>query len=183
MQTFQEAQSDMREGYANGSLGIIVSGFIWLISGLVALYLSPKQAIGVLFFGGMLIHPLSLVVGKLLGIRGSHTKDNPLGTLAITSTIIMIMCIPLAYILSFQRVEWFFQAMLVIIGGRYLLFTTLYGLSFYWILGALLGVAGYALFSLKADAAVSVLAGSFIEISLGLYLFMVTSRNTTQSEG
>jgi len=59
--------------------------------------------------------------------------------------------------------------MLLIIGGRYLTFSTLYGKKFYWVLGATLGVFAYLLFSLHAQPFVTLLAGGSIELFLALF--------------
>lgn len=174
--TFSQAQSDMRKGYANGSIGVLVSGFIWLISATIAYQYSAKQAIWTLLIGGMFIHPVGILLSKVIGLRGSHTKGNPLGNLAMEGTIFMIMCLPIAFGLSLQHADWFFQGMLLIIGGRYLTFASIYGNRLYWVLGAALGVAAYLLFFFKVQSFGSLLTGSFIEISFGLLMFFFFRR-------
>lgn len=169
--TVRQAQTDMCKGYAFGSVGIIVSGFIWLIAATIAYQYSPKQAVWTLLIGGMFIYPVGVLLSKVLGLSGTHTKGNPLGNLAMEGTIFMIMCLPLAYGLSLQHTEWFFQGMLLIIGGRYLTFASIYGFRLYWILGALLGVAAYLLFYFKVQSFGSLLTGSLIEISFGILMF------------
>src|SRR6187431_2091525 len=109
--TINQAQTDMRKGYANGSVGIIISGLIWLTSAIVSSQFSDKQAIWTLLIGGMFIYPISTLFAKAIGLSGTHTKGNPLGNLAMEGTIFMIMCLPLAFGLSLQHTEWFFQAM------------------------------------------------------------------------
>src|SRR5688572_4900494 len=105
--TFRQAQADMGKGYANGSVGIIVSGVTWLISAIVSYQFSPAQAIWVLFIGGMFIYPVGVLLSKAIGLTGAHTKGNPLGNLAMEGTIFMLMCLPLAFLLSRQQPEWF----------------------------------------------------------------------------
>jgi hypothetical protein len=175
--TFKQAQADMCKGYANGYIGIIVSGLIWLISATIAYQYSAKQAVWMLLIGGMFIHPVGVLLSKAIGLSGTHTKGNPLGNLAMEGTIFMIMCLPLAFGLSLQYVEWFFQGMLLIIGGRYLMFASIYGIRLYWILGAILGVSAYLLFYLKIESFGSLLTGSFIEISFGLFMFFSFRRD------
>nr|WP_297784324.1 hypothetical protein [uncultured Allomuricauda sp.] len=170
------AQADLRKGYANGSVGILASGMVWMVAAMVALWVSSQTAIWTLFFGGMLIHPLGLLLAKLAGIQGSHSKQNPLGKLVMETTVFMLMCIPLALLLSLQNHAWFFQGMLLIIGGRYLTFNTLYGVKIYWILGGLLGAASFVLFFLEASPAVSALSGSIIEIGFGIFMFLAFKR-------
>ncbi|RYE56453.1 MAG: hypothetical protein EOP48_07990 [Sphingobacteriales bacterium] len=180
--TIAKAQTDMRKGYADGSIGIIVSGFIWLISAFISYLYSPKQAIWTLLIGGMFIFPVGLLVSKIIGLPGTHTQGNQLGNLAMEGTVFMIMCLPLAFGLSLQHAEWFFQGMLLIIGGRYITFASIYGLKVYWILGAVLGVAAFLLFSFKVQSFGSLLTGSFIEMLFGLLMF-VSFRKAAEKVG
>lgn len=175
--TLAQAQTDMCKGYANGSIGIIVSGLIWLISAAVAYQYSANTAVWSFLIGGMFIHPVSVLLCKMIGLSGSHTKGNPLGNLAMEGTISMIMCLPIAFGLSLQYVEWFFQGMLLIISGRYLTFSSIYGIRFYWILGAVLAFAAYLLFYNRVQSFGTLLTGSLIEISFGLFMFLSFRRN------
>jgi hypothetical protein len=179
MQNIQHAQHDMRISHLHGFSGVLVSGVVWLIAGLVAIYASPKQAVLTLLIGGVCIYPMSVVFNKILGASGTHASNNPLSHLAMEGTIFMIMCLPLAYALSFQKVEWFFQGMLIIIGGRYLTFATLYGTRLYWLLGMGLAVAAWLLFTMKASSSVSILVGAAIEITFGLVLLIKTRRTVS----
>ena len=179
LQNLKDAQQDMRVAYLHGYPGVLVSGLAWLVAALVALYVSPEKAVWTLLIGGVLIHPVSILLNKVLGNSGTHAQGNLLGRLAMEGTIFMIMCIPLAYGLSFQKVEWFFQGMLLIIGGRYLTFATLYGSRLYWALGIGLGLAAYLLFTLHAASHTTVLTGAAIEIVFGLVMLTVVRRRKT----
>ena len=119
---------------------------------------------------------------KLLGASGSHTKGNPLGQLAGASTFWLIFSLPLAYGLSLQDVAWFFPAMLLVIGGRYLVFATIFGMRLYWILGLALGGAGVALGMVRADPAISAGTGSLIEFALALVCFAQHRRWSRESK-
>lgn len=171
-----QAQSDMCKSYGNGSIGILSSGLVWLISSIVAFKISDKQSVWTLLIGGVFIHPLSILLSKVVGLSGTHSKENPLGKLAMEGTIFMLMCLPLAFGLSLQKSEWFFQGMLLIIGGRYLTFSSIYGKKIYWILGSIIGIAAYFLFSFKIRSSFSALTGSVIEISFGLIMFILFRR-------
>jgi hypothetical protein len=175
--TLVQAQTDMCRSYANGSIGTIVSGLMWLISATVAYQYSTKKAIWTLLIGGMLIQPVSVLLYKIIGLSGNHTKGNPLGNLGMEVTIFMIMCLPIAFGLSLQYSEWFFQGMLLIIGGRYLTFSSIYGIRLYWILGAILGVAAYLLFYNGVKSFGTLLTGSLIEILFGTFMFLSFRRN------
>ena len=174
--SIEQAQADMRKGYADGSVGTIVSGLVWLISAVICYQYSASKAVFALFIGGMFIYPVGVVLGKALGLRAAHTEGNPLGSFAMEGTVSMLMCLPLAFVLSLQQVEWFFQGMLLIIGGRYLTFASIYGKRIYWVLGAILGVAAYLLFYFRIGSFISLLTGSFIEISFGSAMFVLFRR-------
>ncbi len=116
--TFLEAQADTRRGCCSGGAGILASALAWAVAAWIAVFVSPQRAILALLVGGMLIHPVGLLICKLLGARGSHSKGNPLGELAGASTFWLIFSLPLAYGLGLQNAGWFFLAMLLVIGGR-----------------------------------------------------------------
>lgn len=179
MQNINVAQQDMCVAYSNGYSGVIVSGIVWLIAGLVAIYLSPHRAMWTLLIGGTLIHPIGILFNKVLGASGAHAQNNPLGRLAMESTVFMIMGMSLAYALSFHKIEWFFLGMLMIIGGRYLTFATLYGTRLYWVLGMGLGTAAYILLILNSPAYISILTGSAIEITFGIIMLVLIRRKAS----
>ncbi|MDR6562860.1 MULTISPECIES: DUF7010 family protein [unclassified Arcicella] len=177
MDNLKEAQEDMRNGYGYGSIGIFVSGTVWITAGLMVNLYSSQKGIWTLIIGGMFIFPLATLIEKLIGIKGGHHKGNPLGKLAMEGTIWMIMCIPLAYGLSLVKTEWFFQGMLLIIAGRYLTFASIYGLRIYWLLGIVLGLAAYGLFITNALDFVSALTGGLIEIVFGVIVYVLYRDN------
>lgn len=164
------AQRDMRSGYLGGAPGVLVSGLVWAVAGCVATWISPQRAVWALFVGGVFIHPVAVLLTRLLGRAGRHAPGNPLAALAMATTFWMIMMLPLAYGVSLLRIELFFPAMLFVIGGRYLCFHTLYGNRLFWICGAVLALAGFGLAELKAPVALGGFAGAAIEITFACLL-------------
>ncbi len=179
--TIDEAQADMRHAYFGGATGIFASALAWLAAALVAHLVSPRGGIATLFIGGMLIHPVAILLSKLAGRPGAHGKANPLGRLAIETTVWMLLAIPLAFLLAFQRAEWFFVAMLVTIGGRYFTFATLYGMRVYWVCGLALASAALALAALNANSTLAALAGGVIELVFAGVVFVMVRRGAAQS--
>jgi hypothetical protein len=173
---FADAQRDMRDGYCSGAPGVFASALAWVSAGAVALLDSPKHAVIALFIGGMFIHPLGMLIAKMLGRRGSHTRGNPLGVLALEGTFLLLLCLPLAYVVSAYRLDWFFPAMLLIIGGRYLTFSTLYGLRIYWGLGACLALTAFALIASGATPVVGVFSGAAIELAFAAVIYGMARR-------
>ena len=177
--TIADAQREMRFAYYGGAPGMLTSATVWLIAGIVAIVVSPQRAVWALFIGGMLIHPVSVLLTKAIGRSGKHNSGNPLGSLALATTFWMILALPLAYGVSLLRIEWFFPAMLFIIGGRYLTFATIFGMRNYWFCGAALALAGYALAQTNASPHLSALAGSAIEAVFAAVIFVTTRREIT----
>jgi len=166
--TIADAQHDMRTAYLGGAPGLFVSGTVWTIAGLVCLWKSPQHAVWALYAGGVLIHPVSALLTRLLGRSARHAAGNPLGMLAFATTVWMILMLALAYGISLWRIELFFPAMLFVIGGRYLTFATVFGTKVFWVCGAVLAMAGYQLARLHAAPATAAFAGGGIEIVFGI---------------
>src|SRR5690606_39197596 len=171
-----DAQRDMRFGFYAGAPGVLASTLAWLSAGFVALRGSPEDAVLALFIGGVLIHPAAVVLAKLLGRPGGHSSGNPLGTLALEGTVLLLLCLPVAYVVSLYRIEWFFPAMMLIVGGRYLTFATLYGLRTYWALGGALALAACVLVVTRQPSVVGAFAGGIVELAFGIGLFIIAGR-------
>ncbi|MEM6806690.1 MAG: hypothetical protein AAF696_35140 [Bacteroidota bacterium] len=123
----QDAQKDMRQAYLGGGPGILISALVWLGAGTTSLFSTAQISLIVFFLGGMLIYPLGLLLSKVLGASGKHQKDNPLGALAMESTFLLFIGLFISYVVFQVQPEWFFSIMLLIIGGRYLIFASIYG--------------------------------------------------------
>ncbi len=176
MTTLESSQMEMRNKHMYGATGIITSWCIWLATSIVALSYSEIYAIVTLLIGGALIHPISTWINKIFTRTWSHADNNPLNNLGMEWTFFMLMCIPLAYGLSLVHTEWFFQGMLMIIGGRYLIFNTIFWNRLFWILGATLGIAAYILFSIHASSFLTTLTGSVIEIVFWVFIYLASVR-------
>ena len=161
--TIADAQQEMRDAYWWGAPGMFASATAWLVAAVVALGATPERSVWALFIGGMLIHPVGLLLLHLAGRPAKHSRDNPLGKLALESTVWMLLCLPLAYALSRYSLVWFFPAALLVIGGRYFTFATMYGVRTYWICGAALAGAGYVSGALSAAPATAAFVGAAIE--------------------
>ncbi|MDX2411089.1 MAG: hypothetical protein QNK34_03955 [Woeseiaceae bacterium] len=180
MLSIANAQQDMREAYYGGATGAVTSATIWLIAALVTTFATPVAGILTLVFGGMLIFPASVLLSKVIGRSGKHSKDNPLAPLAIEGTIWMLLSIPLAVGCALYKVDWFFPAMLLVIAGRYLTFATLYGMRIYWVFGATLALSAVPMVILEAPTFTGAYVGALIEYVYGIAIFVLFKSNGTQ---
>ena len=176
--TFDDAQRDMRHAYFGGAPGLLASSLVWLVAGAVALKISPQSGVLALFFGGMAIHPVGMLIAKALGRAGTHTKGNPLGALALENTFQFLLSLMLAFAISAVKIAWFFPAMLLLIGGRYLVFATLYGTRLYWACGGALSLAGIGLAMLSATPPVAAFVGGAIELAFAGIVFSAARRDS-----
>jgi hypothetical protein len=175
--TMNDAQRDMRYGYCGGAPGMLASALAWLAAGYFALHGTAQQAVLALFVGGMLIHPVGIVFAKILRRPGAHTKGNLLGQLALEGTVWMIFGLALAYGIFLWRAELFFPAMLLVIGGRYLTFATLYGMRIYWACGATLALTGFLIAKSGATMATGAFSGAAIEIAFAVVIYAMVRKD------
>ncbi|HEX4847876.1 MAG TPA: hypothetical protein VFV30_07005, partial [Novosphingobium sp.] len=134
-------------------------------------------AFAVLFFGGMLIFPVSSLIGKIALGRSASAKGNPLGLLALESTIAMIGCLIAAWLLLKDRPDWVFPVAAIAVGTHYLPFKTAYGDRTYWLLGAAITAIGCAgIFLLPGQTLAVILAVAVTELVFGLILIRAGTR-------
>lgn len=182
MNDLSKAQADMRLAYCSGASGMLASAIAWLCAAVATVQASPRQAVWVLFIGGMLIHPVGVLISKLQGRPGNHSKGNPLGSMAWASTLWLIFSLPLAYAVSMLRIEWFFPAMLLLIGGRYLVFASLFGMRIYWLCGLALAAAGYLLVRSGASPTLGASVGAAIEVLFAAAIFVLDRRESRSNQ-
>ena len=74
----------------------------------------------------------------------------------------------MAYLYAFSVFQidpsFFFPIMLMTIGGRYIIFATLYGLRIYWVVGGILAIAGVACMLLPVAFSVGAFIGGGVEL-------------------
>jgi hypothetical protein len=180
--TVAEAQQDMRRAYYSGAPGVAASATVWLAAGLTAVLSGSQAAVWALLGGGMLIHPLAIALSKGLGRSGSHDPNNPLGPLALEGTVWLLLTLAVAYALSLYRVDLFFPALLLMVGGRYLTFQTLYGIRAYWLGGGVLAAAGVAVAVVGGPAYAGALTGAVVEGAMAAVVFARRSKGNRKTE-
>jgi hypothetical protein len=101
----------------------------------------------VLFFGGMLIFPLSALVLKIMGGPAALPKGHPSISLAMQSAFTVPLGLLVAIALGSVEPALFLPSSLIIVGAHYLTFISLYGMRLYGALaGVLVAVGAAALF-------------------------------------
>jgi hypothetical protein len=166
-----EAQQDNRRAFVGGGPGAIISGVIWLTSALVMEQRGVGSAFAFLFFGGMLIFPLSTMVTRRFFRRPPASRSNQLGRVALESTITMIGGFFAAWLFLSSKPAYVFPLAAIAVGTHYAAFRTVYGNTLFWVLGGLIttvgvfDILGYARFPGGPALAVGIL-----EIVFGIFL-------------
>jgi hypothetical protein len=174
-------QQEMRYAHYNGAPGILVSGLVWIAAAAMGYWVGSKNAVWTLLIGGAFIHPVSLLASKALGRPAKTEKGNALNSLAIASTIWLILSCAMAYGLFVLKPELFFPAMMATIGGRYLVLASVYGLSIYWLLGGFLILAANLAFFAMLAPIVAAAIGGLIEIVFAFLVFTHSAKGLRQS--
>ena len=143
--TLDAAQQAVRTVFLGGSVGQMVTGVIWLLSAALGTFGGETYGILGLFFGGMLIFPLTQLVLRLLGHRAALGPTNPLARFPLQSVAAMTALYPLVYAATIHNVAWFYPAFMMVVGAHYVSFILLYGMWQYGALAAALVGGGIAL--------------------------------------
>ena len=170
---FKDSQKDMRVAYLGGGTGVIVSSIVWLISGIVAIYFTEEISIMTFFLGGIIIYPLGIASVKFFKRTGKHLENNALAFLAFESTAILFIGLFIAYSIFQVEKHWFFPVMLMVIGARYLIFQSIYGMKIYWILGLLLVVSGMLSLISNQPFHIGAIIGGILEIVFGVLIIQL----------
>ncbi|MCB2210338.1 hypothetical protein KQH62_05535 [bacterium] len=141
----KSAQFEMRSAFLGGFAGQLVSGIIWLIAAAISLFVSPLYGMGVLFFGSMLIFPLTQTLIRAMGRPGKTSDENGLWPLGAQTAFTVPINFLLVGAATLYRQEWFFPAAMIVVGSHYLPFITLYGMKMFGILAGLMIVGGLGL--------------------------------------
>ncbi len=171
--TIAEAQQDNRRAFVGGGPGAFISGILWVTSSVVLKLRGVEFAFTVLFFGGMLIFPLSLLVSRQLFKRPSGAKSNELSRVALESTIAMIGGLFGAWLFLFAKPAYVFPLAAIAVGTHYAAFRTVYGNTLFWTLAGLITAVGlFDILGYVRFPGGPTLAVGLLEIVFGILLTM-----------
>lgn len=138
----EDAQREVRFVYLGGFWGQLVSAVIWLVSAALGTWVTPRASILTLVISGFFIFPLTQVLLRLSGRPARVSKGNPLHWLGMQVALVlpfsMLLLVPVGYF----RLNWFFPALMVLLGSHYLPFAFLYGMRMFCALAGILITMG-----------------------------------------
>ena len=172
-----DAQRDLRRAYVGGGPGVFVSSLIWFAAAAAEASKGVGPAFAVLFFGGMLIFPLATMASRLLFRREKEASDNPLGAIALESTIAMIGGLFAAWLFLPFQPDYVFPLAAIAVGTHYAVFKTIYGDFLFWLLGGLITAVGVlSIFDVVPIPGGPILAVAMIELLFAVLLTMRARR-------
>ena len=136
--TIREAQLEIRTRFVGGFYGQLVSGLLWLTSAGLAVSRGPRAAIITLVAGGFLIFPATEFLIRAAGERAPVSAANALRSLGMQVAFVLPLSMPLLLPVGLYRLNWFFPAMMILLGAHYLPFVFLYGMRMFAVLAAFL---------------------------------------------
>lgn len=138
----QDAQREVRSVYIGGFWGQLLYSIIWLASAALGSWVTPKASILTIVIGGAFIYPLIKILLRWSGRPASLSKENPFNFLgmqvALVAPFSMLLLIPVAL----YYLNWFFPAVMILVGAHYLPFATLYGMRMFLFLSGILMAEG-----------------------------------------
>lgn len=138
----QDAQREMRSVYIGGFWGQLVSSVIWLASAAVGTWVTPRASILTVVIGGFFIFLLTQMLLRLSGRRARVSKENTFHSLGMQVAFVLPFSMLLLVPVGLYNLNWFFPALMVLLGAHYLPFATLYGMRMFLFLAGILIGAG-----------------------------------------
>jgi hypothetical protein len=156
----QDAQREVRSVYIGGFWGQLISSVIWLVSAALGTWITPRASILAAVIGGFFIWPATQILLRLSGRPASVSKGNPFNSLGMQVAFVLPSSMLLLVPVGHYHLNWFFPALMVLVGAHYLPFASLYGMRMFLFLAGILIAMGVVIalyfaetFSLGAWAA------------------------------
>jgi hypothetical protein len=123
----RDAQNELRFVYIGGFWGQIVSSAIWLVSAALGTWATPRASILAVVIGGFFIFPLTQMLLRLSGRSAAVSKENTFNGLGMQVAFVLPFSMLLLLPVGRYNLNWFFPALMVLLGAHYLPFATLRG--------------------------------------------------------
>jgi hypothetical protein len=103
---------------------------------------TPKASILTLVIGGFFIFALTQMLLRLSGRRASVSRENLFNGLGMQVAFALPFSMLLLVPVGFYKLNWFFPALMILVGAHYLPFATLYGMRMFLFLAGILIAMG-----------------------------------------
>ena len=105
-------------------------------------WVTPRASIPTVVIGGFFIFLLTQMLLRLSGRRARVRKENTFHSLGMQVAFVLPFSMLLLVPVGLYNLNWFFPALMVLLGAHYLPFATLYGMRMFLFLAGILIGAG-----------------------------------------
>lgn len=173
-----DAQRENRFRFSGGFYGQAVAGLIWLVSAIFATWGSQQTAIWILLVGGFFIFPITELLVRTVGSRSKLDSRNLLPQLGMQVALVLPLSMPLLLPVSRYNLNWFYPALMILLGAHYLPFVFLYGMRMFALLAAFL-LGGGVIIAMNLSSSFSI--GAWCTAAT-LLIFAVVGKWQVQKE-
>jgi hypothetical protein len=161
---------------------VAAAAVVWLIIGTAGLLLPPRPAFFVLLCSGGLTFPLSLAIGRLLGIN-LFADHGELGKLGLIANLFQLLLIPAVILAGFVRYEYAPVALALLTGSHLIFYYWLYNSRAYLLLTLAITALGYVVGMFALPQAFAILGlGTAAAFGIGAALLVAENRTTVLAE-
>lgn len=165
-----DAQRDLRRAYVGGGPGVLVSAAVWFVAASVQQSQGIAAGFAALFIGGMAIFPVSKLLCRFIFRRENESSTNPLGMVALESTVAMIGGLFAAWLFLSSKPTLVFPLAAIAVGTHYGVFKTIYGDRTFWVLTAIITAIGLADIFIAPMHGVTAWSVAVVELVFGLFV-------------
>lgn len=138
----QDAQREVRSVYLGGFWGQLFYSILYLAAGAVGTWVTPKASILTAVVGGFFGFPIMQMMLRLSGRPVRLSRENPFHWLGMQIAFVLPLSMLLLWPVGLYRLNWFFPALMILVGAHYLPFATSYGMRMFLFLAGILVAAG-----------------------------------------
>ncbi len=174
----QDAQRELRSNTLGGFFGQLIYSVIYLVSAALGTWVTPKASILAVVIGGFFSFPLMQIVLLLSGRPARVRRDNPFHWLMMQVALVLPFSMLLLVPVGLYRLNWFFPALMILVGAHYLPFATAFGMRMFLFLAGTLIAMGVVI-ALYFSATFSL--GAWVT-GLTLFIFAWIGRSIATAE-
>jgi hypothetical protein len=137
----KDAQREIRIGAIGGFWGQLLYSILYLAGAALGTWSTPRASILTMIIGGFFVFPLMQMILRLER-RPTLSKRNPFYWLSMQIAFVLPFSMLLLWPVGLYRLNWFFPALMILVGAHYLPFATSFGMRMYLFLAGILIAAG-----------------------------------------
>lgn len=137
----RDAQREVRLSSLGGFWGQFLYSILYFVAAALGTWKTPKASILTAVIAGSFIFPLVVLALRLEGCPPMN-KKNPLYELGRQVAFVLPISMLLLWPVGLYRLNWFFPALMILLGAHYLPFATTFGMRMFFFLAGILIAAG-----------------------------------------